>query len=245
MDRQTRPFLVRITMLPEPIIFGDDGTFSRAAADAMAQVIRAALATKQRCIVGLSGGTTPRAAYALLGAAEGIDWFRVWLFLADERMAPPGDPKTNAQLVQGTLLAHATVPSSQCIFPDTGLAPAACADEYDRVLRDLLREGCDVLTLGMGDDGHTASLFPPVPPEASGARFAIATTVPAASGAPVRERISITFAAMEQAAHLLVLVSGGTKRDAWAAMTQDAGNVGRWPLLRALGTGRATVLAQW
>lgn len=231
-------------MLPAPVIYGDDGTFARAAADAMAAAIRSALQRKERCIVGLSGGSTPRAAYALLGQMPDIDWFHVWLFLADERCAPPGDPKTNAQLVHGTLLAGATVPQSQCIFPDTGLPPAACAREYDAVLGDLLRDGCDLLVLGMGDDGHTASLFPPVPDEAYRSSYAMHAVVPAASGAPVRDRVSITFPAMDRAEHILVLLSGGAKRDAWAAMAASDDDR-LWPLLRPLGTGRATVLAQW
>lgn len=243
MDEEARLPVVHV-ILPTPTVFGDDATFSHEAAEAMASVIRAALATKPRCIVGLSGGTTPRAAYALLGAMPEIDWFRVWLFLVDERCAQPGDPKTNAQLVRGTLLAQATVPDSQCIFPDTGLPAEDCAREYDAVLDDLLRDDCDLLVLGMGDDGHTASLFPPVPAEASGPAMALRTTVPAGSSAPVPDRISISFAAMEKAAQILVLVSGAAKRDAWAAMTQS-NDEARWPLLHALQTGRARVLAQW
>ncbi|MSR87177.1 6-phosphogluconolactonase, partial [Candidatus Peribacteria bacterium] len=148
----------------------------------MRQNIDHAIKARGFCILGLSGGSTPKPIYEALGRAaetpsSPIDWSKVWVFLVDDRYIRADDPNSNQFLLRSTLLKNATIPESQIIFPDTTLPLPECVKLYGQHLNDLLKKGPpDLVTLGMGDDGHIASLFPPLGDDAFGSACAIHTT---------------------------------------------------------------------
>ncbi len=215
----------------------------------------AAIRERGRFAVALSGGSTPRQLYALLSQSayrQAIDWSRVHLFFADERFVPHTDPESTARLVQETLLAGAPVPVEQVYpMPTAGGSPEACAGAYAATLAACLGAPAPVLDLallGMGPDGHTASLFPGRP-DYPGLVAAVHD-----SPKPPPVRLTLTLAMLNRARHSLFLVTGADKADAlraaFSARPDDpaalpAGRVitanGRsdWLIDRAAGAGLA------
>lgn len=161
--------------------------------------------------VSLAGGRTPALAYGLLAARAGIDWTRVRLWFGDERCVPPDDPESNYRLVAETLLGPAAVPAESVRRirgeDDPDAAAAAYAGAIDGVVLDLA-------LLGLGEDGHTASLFPGSPALDERVRLAVAVT---ASKPPPR-RITLTYPVFEAARSVLILATGAGKADAVAAV---------------------------
>jgi 6-phosphogluconolactonase len=140
---------VNVTVLP------DAQAVARAAADAFVTAVAGA---GERAAVCLSGGSTPQAAHRLLASPEyaaRVDWRRVHVFFGDERQVPLDDERSNYRNARESLLDHVPVPASQ-------VHPLTDADQYEGLLRAFFgeRPAFDLLYLGMGDDGHTASLFP-------------------------------------------------------------------------------------
>ena len=125
---------------------------AEAAADHLAELLAVAPVT-----FGLAGGSTPAPTYQAL-SRRSLDWSRVTCWLPDERWVPPDDPASNALMARRQLIDH--VPA-QLIAPDTTLAdPDESAAAYQRLLESEFDDGPDLVLLGIGDDGHTASLFP-------------------------------------------------------------------------------------
>ena len=179
-------------MEPTIITATDDADFCAQGVTCLKNGMTAAIADHGRCILGLSGGSTPKPTYETLGSMK-IDWSKVWIFLVDDRYIRADDPNSNQFLLRSTLLKNAPIPESQIIFPDTSLPLSKCIDLYDRQITDLLRRGPpDIVTVGMGDDGHIASLFPPLGDDAFGPKLAIHTTTPSthstSSGSPRASR---------------------------------------------------------
>jgi 6-phosphogluconolactonase len=140
---------VNVTVLP------DAQAVAQAAADAFVAAVAGA---RERAAVCLSGGSTPQAAHRLLASPEyaaRVDWGRVHVFFGDERRVPLDDERSNYRNACESLLDHVPVPASQ-------VHPLTDADQYEGLLRAFFgeRPAFDLLYLGMGDDGHTASLFP-------------------------------------------------------------------------------------
>jgi 6-phosphogluconolactonase len=166
----------------------------------------------------LSGGSTPRATYQLL-ACQDIDWDCAELFFGDERFVPPDHPDSNYRMVRETLLASSFVnPRKVLAIPTDGSLQSA-ADRYDETLRQQYGAGTlevgvplfHLTLLGLGDDGHTASLLPGQPVLKEMERWAAA--VPQGRSEP---RISLTYPALNSSELILFLVSGAAKRDALA-----------------------------
>ena len=125
---------------------------AEAAADHLAELLAVAPVT-----FGLAGGSTPAPTYQAL-SRRSLDWSRVTCWLPDERWVPPDDPASNALMARRQLIDHV---SAQLIAPDTTLAdPGESAAADQRLLESEFDDGPDVVLLGIGDDGHTASLFP-------------------------------------------------------------------------------------
>lgn len=222
-------------------VFPSDDEWRGGAVTLIAETIRHALDDRGTCIVGLSGGSTPGSVYEQL-ATERIDWSNICIFLTDERCVPPTHAESNQRLVRETLLSRTATPAA-VLFPDTSLAPDACADVYDDELRALLGgRGPDVLVLGLGVDGHTASLFPPVDIAAAGERFAIRTHTDRFA---IEDRISITPRVIETSSFPLFLLKGQEKKAIWEAMTAASGDPRRWPGHAAFKEGKAVALARW
>ena len=166
----------------------------------------------------LSGGSTPRATYQLL-ACKDLDWDCCEIFFSDERFVPPEHPDSNYRMARETLMAGYNVKPRKIFAIPTDGSLQSCADRYDEALRQQYGAGtleADVplfhLTLlGLGEDGHTASLLPGQPVLEERERWA----APVAHGR-AEPRITLTYPALNSSALILFLVSGSAKRDALA-----------------------------
>jgi 6-phosphogluconolactonase len=193
----------------------DAGALAARAAEIVAGRIKTA---RYPCRVVLSGGSTPRATYRLL-ACKDLDWSCAELFFSDERCVPPDHPDSNYRMVRETLLAGNLVHPRKLFAIPTDGEPQGCADRYDEALRQQYGAGAlesgvplfHLTLLGLGDDGHTASLLPGQPVLEERRRWAAA--VPQGRSEP---RITLTYPALEASELILFLVSGAAKRDALA-----------------------------
>ena len=175
---------------------------ARAAADTIAGALRGG----SRTLV-LAGGNTPKRCYELLADA-GVEWGRVTVLFGDERCVPPDDPDSNYRLARESLLAR-VAPASVHRIPGE-LGPEVAAAEYNRIVGSLAP--LDVVVLGAGEDGHTASLFPGHPElEAKGWAVAVRN-----APKPPPDRVSLTLAALQGARHVIVLATGAGKAGAVA-----------------------------
>ncbi len=192
---------------------------------------------KDHCSLGLSGGSTPLPVYGQLARSDRIDWSRVTLFPLDERFVPTAHPDSN----QGAILRalSAADPQPHTLFPDTSLQLDECLLQYRMQLRPLLQQqGLDVAVLGMGTDGHTASLFPPLPAEA----FSDLLVIPARTDHhAVSQRLSVTLPVLQSARFRLLLLSGPDKAETWERMMKSDVRLRRWPL-QGLLDERTTVM---
>jgi len=129
-------------------------------------VISHSLKQKDRCFIVLSGGETPRAVYHRLGNNQdfaSIDWNRVHIFFSDERAVPPGHQQSNYGMLEREWFSHASIPSQNIHRVHGELDPAAAASLYEEEIKKVFGKNpiaFDLVLLGVGADGHTASLFP-------------------------------------------------------------------------------------
>lgn len=175
----------------------------RAAAEAVAE---AALRGPAR--VGLSGGKTAAAFFYVLAAAP-VAWKNVELFWVDERCVPPDDPQSNYGLARKHLLAKVRVPEDQVHRFRGEDEPVKAAADYERLLRARAPGGLDLAVLGLGEDGHTASLFSGSPALEERERWTAVAQAP--DGRP---RLTLTPAYLALARRRAALVLGKDKRDA-------------------------------
>lgn len=184
---------------------------ARQCAETIATQLDLALAQRDRAQIALAGGETPRATYQRLGQ-ERLPWERVDVLLGDERWVPATDPISNARMLGETLLAQPPGSAARMHPVPTQLdAPAEGAKAYGALLQQLCpgEPPClDLVLLGLGDDGHTASLFPGTAALAERDR---PVTVGEGKGLP---RISLTAPVLSAARQVLFLVSGAGKRQA-------------------------------
>ena len=167
--------------------------------------------------VALSGGSTPKAAYARAAELR-EDWRGVTFWLGDDRFVPSDDERSNARMVREELLTRiprATLPRFEPV--DTTLELDAAADDYDRRLRPV--ERLDLALMGLGPDSHTASLFPGKPALEVTGRLAAA--VPEAGMEPYVPRVTLTFDAFNAARDVVFLVAGSDKAGALARAFGD------------------------
>jgi len=175
-------------------------------AAAAAADIADALREGSRTLV-LAGGTTPRRCYELLAERE-VDWGRVAVLFGDERCVPPDDPESNYRMAREALLDRAA-PATVYRMPGE-LGPDAGAEAYRRVVAT--ETPLDVVVLGVGEDGHTASLFPGHPVlKAHGLVVGVHD-----SPKPPPERITLTLGTLRTARHVIILATGAGKADAVA-----------------------------
>jgi 6-phosphogluconolactonase len=169
--------------------------------------------------VVLTGGSTPKAAYAELVTAVrnvGLDLSETTFWLGDERCVDPDDDRANSKMIQESLLdplADVTVPTFKRIKAELG--PDAGADDYERELNEAGPPKFDLLLLGVGPDGHTASLFPDQPAVTDRSRLVVGVEM--AGLEPFVPRVTFTFTAFAKARRVVMLVSGESKAEAVAA----------------------------
>lgn len=216
----------------EPDAFADRGALF------LADIIRSCIAEKGRCVIGLSGGKTPAPIYELLGQDKTIDWSKVTIFLVDDRDTKSDAPRSNQYLLRTTLLKHAPIPESQIILPDTSLPLSERMDLYARHLAPL-KEKIDLLVLGIGEDGHIASLFPPLADEALGPKAVIHTTT---DRFDVHNRLSTTLPFLKKAKQTVFFLQGEKKKQTWEEMMKGMEDERRWPAKGILRTVETTVM---
>lgn len=201
-----------MTISPELVV--TDAAAAEAAAR-IAAALRAGLAADGRATLALSGGSTPGPAYRVLAEAPDLDWANVHVFWVDERCVPPDDDRSNERLARETLLDHVPVPPGQVYPMACASDPDAAADAYDRGLKQFFggqRAAFDVVVLGVGDDGHVASLFPGAASLKEHGRWALHTEAPPPH--PVRDRLTLTLPVLNAARLALFIATGGKKREA-------------------------------
>ena len=229
----------------------DDEFISRSVA-LLTEKITGAIAEHGRCILGLSGGSTPRQIYEALGTVgayghtplPSIDWSKVYIFLIDERAVPKDHPDSNQFLIRSTLLRHAPIPESNLYFPDTTLPIDECVEQYAAHLKDLFKNNLpDVVTLGLGDDGHIASLFPPIAENLTDDSRLVAHTI--TDRFTVRDRITLTLNPIAAANHAIFFLKGNEKKKVWKEMLKSHDGDKRWPAKRILESTEATIMAEW
>ncbi len=216
--------------------------FTQKGASVVSAHMRFLIQQKGRITIGLSGGSTPKQLYTVMGQDGGIDWTKVFIFLVDERYVLSDHPDSNQLMVRETLLAHAKIPEKNIVFPNTTLSVEACISDYDKRLKSLLgKDSPDLLILGMGDDGHIASLFPPLDDALlkSNGVLAVHTTTDRFA---VHDRISVCLPLLSSAKIPLFFLKGEAKKQVWNEMVNDEENVSRWPAQAVLLQGRAMVV---
>jgi 6-phosphogluconolactonase len=190
--------------MTELIVVARPAELARPAAEWLELEVSKAIAERGRCALALSGGRTPEPAYRELALATSIDWPRVEIFFADERAVPPDHVDSNYRMVDLALLSRVPIPASQVYRMEAERSDRdAAAREYERRLPRRL----DILLLGIGPDGHTASLFPGSP--ALDERQSL--VLPVLGAKPPAERMSITPPVIEAARKIMVLASGEDK----------------------------------
>ncbi|MGD0383928.1 MAG: 6-phosphogluconolactonase [Thermoguttaceae bacterium] len=204
-------------------ICADSHALAFRAADIVIQAARDAVAQRGRFTFVLCGGSTPEKTYALLAEADraaAIDWPRVYLFFGDERLVPAEDPRSNFGLIRKNLLARVPIPPANIFpVPTQGRNAAEAAAAYAKMLADFFSKPeqtvpprFDLIFLGLGGDGHTASLFPFA--EALDVTDTWATWTSPGTMPPPVDRITLTYPVLNAARQVIFLVSGKDKASA-------------------------------
>src|SRR5258707_9869705 len=148
-------------------IVPDKVGLARAAAEVFHRIAEAAIQERGRFSFALSGGNTPRSVYSLLATEhKQLPWNRIHIFFGDERHVPPDDPESNFRMASESLLSKVPIPQKNIHRIRTELDADAAAKQYEQELREFFQQfdhgwpRFDLILLGLGDDGHTASLFP-------------------------------------------------------------------------------------
>jgi 6-phosphogluconolactonase len=202
---------------PEIQIYPDLETLSRAVAERFAALARAAVGEGKPFFVALSGGSTPRRTYELLADPSlAVPWTAVQLFQVDERFVPPDHDESNYRMIRGALLAPAAIPGANVHRIRTELAtPQDAAREYEKELQRVFASPTgvaprfDLVLLGMGPDGHTASLFPGSPALEERSRWVAADFIQRF----LAWRITLTLPVLDAAREIIFLVTGAEKAD--------------------------------
>ena len=210
-------------------ILGDSEALARRVAGWLLDI---ALAKTGVFSVALSGGSTPRRLYEYLAATpyrEAFPWTRTHWFWGDERFVGPDDPQSNYRMVREAVLSHVPIPRANIhAIPTENITPEAAATIYERKLQsfygadriDAARPLFDVVLLGLGVDGHTASLFPGTTVLDVRDRWVAAVT-PAGS----EPRITLTYPALESARYVAFLISGDEKREIFSRLRRGDNNL--------------------
>lgn len=217
-------------------IFSDSQSMSRQAAVLFAQITQGAVAARGRSLSALSGGGTPTALFRLLAQAPyltSLPWEKMFFFWGDERCVPPDDPESNYNQAQQAFLGQAPVPPENIRRAKGELAPPAAAQDYANQLKEFAEQGLewprfDLVLLGLGADGHTASLFPGSSEPAGMATVAVQANY---QGRPA-QRISLTPAVFNSAREVIFLVSGAEKAAALLATLAGPRDLSNYPAQR-------------
>jgi 6-phosphogluconolactonase len=214
-----------VVAVPAPsVVVEPTATLPRRAAQWLAETMVSVLAGRGRCAIALSGGETPRPVYAALAApdiAGGIDWSGVEVYFVDERAVPPDHADSNFRMATETLLAQVPIPATHIHRMEAERSDLdAAAAAYDR----LLPQALDILLLGMGADGHTASLFAGSPALSERRRVVVVR-----SPKPPPVRLTITPPVIAAARVVAAVVMGAEKAAAVARVLDGGARASEMP----------------
>ncbi len=196
-------------------VYPDVETLSHAVATSLADQIRTVVSSQAHFSFALAGGSTPRTLYRVLArdCQDAIPWARVHLFWGDERYVPRDDPRSNYRLVRETLLDEVAIPAPNVHpMPTDFPTPDDAARAYENVLRahfPYTPPRFDLILLGMGADGHTASLFRHSPAVEERTRWVVAVSAPVEPAV----RLTLTLPVLNAAVSVFFLVTGGEKAE--------------------------------
>jgi 6-phosphogluconolactonase len=211
--------MARATRAEYRVYDGADA-LSKAAAEHFLEAAQAAIAVRGKARLAISGGNTPRTTFQLLANPserflKAMPWAQIELYFVDERCVPPGDKDSNYRMTREALLEKVPLKAEQVFRIEGELEPEVAAARYETAIRSQFRlEGAevpsfDVLGLGMGDDGHTASLFPHTAAIHELGRVAVANHVPQKN----TWRVTLTWPVIVEARDVFFLIAGKDKAD--------------------------------
>jgi 6-phosphogluconolactonase len=223
--------------MPAPVrVLPDTDALSDTVASQFAECVSRTLEKRERFSLALAGGKTPKALYQRIADRFGktLPWSRIHLFWGDERYVPHDDSLSNFRMVRESLLDRIDIPSANIHDVPTGLTdPDEAARQYESSLRDYFLEGnprFDLILLGMGADGHTASLFPGTPALQENRRW----VVPVVANAEPRTRLSMTMPVILQAERIYFLITGKDKAAVLSEIFSGVDSAGQYPAARVL-----------
>ena len=227
--------------MPRPVqvtyeVFPDAQAMALAAATRFAQKIEQAVASRGIARLAISGGSTPQAMFKILADpshpfATTVPWDKLQLFWVDERCVPPTHPDSNYGVCQELLLSKVGIPAANVFRMEGELDPEEAASRYEATIRNTLKlEGAesphfDMIELGMGPDGHTASLFPHTDAINELGRICVANYVPEKD----TWRITLTSPVINQGAEVVFEIAGEEKTDVLAKVLTGPRDVDRLP----------------
>ena len=215
-------------------VFKDPDYLSKGLAEWITSLIEETLSRKERFSFVLSGGNTPKKLNLLLASSpykERINWKKIYVFWGDERAVPFDDERNNARMAFDTLLNKVDIPRNQIHIMDTRLVPEEAAAQYEKILREYFGTAIlplrtfDLVLLGMGDDGHTLSLFPGEPVIHEEKSWVTSFFLKAQD----MHRITLTKNIVNRADHIVFMVSGKEKAHALHEVLEGEKNPDRYP----------------
>lgn len=228
-------FISKANMKTEIRIFKDIESLSRDAADLFVERAAHAIAEHGRFFVALNGGSTPNRLFQLLGTdyRDNVEWNKVHVFWGDERCVPYDDPGSSYGQARAALLNHVSIPLENIHGVNTSLSPVEAAEEYAHILRQFSHSQLpfprfDLVYLGMGEDGHTASLFPGSPVEVT------EPVLPVTAHYQDRpaNRVTLTQLVFNQARIVAFMATGEKKANTLAEVLSDRYNPALYPAQR-------------
>ena len=250
VDASERPDIIVSKILPQLPhavdlrISTDAHELNFEVARAAVQVIRHTVDANGRCSLALSGGETPRELYRLLGSTfrDQIPWERIHVFWGDERYVDHSHPDSNFRMARETLLNHVPCPVEHIHpMPTHFPSPEMAAQDYERTLREHFGSdgpAFDLNFLGVGEDGHTASIFPGSLALTDEVRWVVS----AETHANPPMRLTLTLAALTRSANLYILVAGGKKANALRHVLSPSADSNAYP---AAGLRRSKGALTW
>lgn len=193
-------------------IFPDVETLNESAASLIVKIAAEAFEAKDKFSIALAGGSTPEKLYKLLASDKfknKIDWSKTHVFFGDERCVSPDDAESNYRMANAAMLARVPLPPQNVFRLQGEIEPEKAAAEYEKIIKKTLGDAArfDLILLGMGDDGHTASLFPQTPALRETEKLVVANFVEKLNV----NRLTLTFRAINSAKNVLFLVTGAKK----------------------------------
>ncbi|MBM4004390.1 MAG: 6-phosphogluconolactonase [Planctomycetes bacterium] len=212
---------------PRLFFAADAEELAKRAASRVVEIAQRAIAARSRFVLALAGGSTPELLYRMLVERyrDVLDWRRVEVFFGDERLVALDDPRSNFAMAQRTLLRHVAIPESRVHAVPVTLPPEQAAAQYEQSMLATVPPvvaggppAFDLILLGIGSDGHVASLFPGAP-TLDAVRQYVAAAAPGVLPPPV-DRITVTLPVVNAAGAVIVLVAGESKSEVVARALQ-------------------------